>query len=104
MDTEAMTTLTQAEPIVNPSPAPDFIVQPLDPSQTDWTYFDPNQDLDRDAVADAWTADDDEPTGPDAADRQWAAAHLNDDDGRDFDSEADDAAAIEDHERGLIFA
>jgi hypothetical protein len=83
-----------------------FIAEPLewDPSDVPGCLehvFGP--ELAPDQIADAWTPDDDEPTGPDAADRQWAAEHLNDD-GRDFDAEADDALAIDAHERGLIFA
>jgi hypothetical protein len=66
---------------VYPADAPDFVAVPLDPAETDWTYYDPTP-----------------------ADRQWAAENLNDDDGRDWDSEADAAAAIDAHERGLIFA
>jgi hypothetical protein len=40
----------------------------------------------------------------DPADDAEHASWNADDDGRDFDFEVDDAAAIDAHERGLIFA
>ena len=53
-----------------------------------------------------------EPTGPSVEDDAWWAAETrevppaDDDDfeGRDWDAEADTSAALDAHERGLIFA
>jgi hypothetical protein len=84
-----------------------FVATPLDPSETDTSYFDPTP-------ADDATPADADPTGPAPDDAAWWSQESGEEaDARQwiadtFDRRWDDYAAIvaaeEAYERGLIFA
>jgi hypothetical protein len=64
---------------VYPADAPDFVAEEVAPAEY-------------------------RPFYPTPEDAQWWADQNAADDGRDFDSEADDALALDAYERGLVFA